>query len=118
MTAGIIACVGGLVSLAILSISVYFCWTSIKKPPAVKVHMQNGSSPADDYIPISITTLGVSTRSSCPSLSTSIHEGMNDPRSLSTSDLPELWHEQMSQAPESLTPRRSLSSWSGDQENG
>ena len=66
-------------------LSVLYCfWTSRRKPPALQVHINNESSTSDDYIPISIGTLGAPSVTSCPSLQSRPHEEKNLARSFSS----------------------------------
>ena len=86
-TAGITAGVIVLVSIASLLSVVYCCWTLRRKPPALQVHINNESSTSDDYIPISMGTLGIPSVTSCPSLQSGPHEGKNLARSFSSANL-------------------------------
>ena len=85
--AGITAGVIVLVSMASLLSVVCCCMISRRKPPALQVHINNESSTSDDYIPISIGTLGASSVTSCPSLQSGPHEEKNLARSFSSANL-------------------------------
>ena len=61
--------------------------TSRRKPPALQVHVTNEPSTSDDYIPISIKTLGVPAVTSCPSLQSRPHEENNLARSFSSANI-------------------------------
>ena len=65
----------------------YCCMISRRKPPALQVHINNESSTSDDYIPISMGTLGIPSVTSCPSLQSGPHEGKNLARSFSSANL-------------------------------
>ena len=65
----------------------YCCWVSRRKPPALQVHINNESSKSDDYIPISMGTLGIPSVTSCPSLQSGPHDGKNLARSFSSANL-------------------------------
>ena len=86
-TAGITAGVIVLVSIASLLSVLYCFWTSRRKPPALQVHINNESSTSDDYIPISMCTLGIPSVTSCPSLQSGHHEEKNLARSFSSANL-------------------------------
>ena len=87
MTAGITAGVIVLVSIASFLSVVCYCMTSKRKPPALQVHINNESSTSDDYIPISMGTVGIPSVTSCPSLQSHPHEERNLARSFSSANL-------------------------------
>ena len=64
--------------------------TSKRKPPALQVHIHNESSTSDDYIPISMGTLGIPSVTSCPSLQSRPYEEKNLARSYSSANLSSL----------------------------
>ena len=74
---------------SLLSVA-YCCWTSKRKPPALQVHINNESSPSDDYIPISMGTFGIPSVTSCPSLQSRPHKENNPARSVSSANLSSL----------------------------
>ena len=82
ITAGVIV----LVSIASLLSVLYCCWTLRRKPPALQVHISDKSFTSDDYIPISMGTLGIPSVTSCPSLQSGPHEEKNLARSFSSAN--------------------------------
>ena len=86
-TAGITAGIIVLVSIASFLSVVCCCWTSRRKPRALQVHVSNEPSTSDDYIPITMGTLGIPAVTSCPSLQSHPHEEKNLARSFSSANI-------------------------------